>query len=102
MQLGPRRTVPAVARAAVEAERLRARHRAAAARCAAVGGEENFTEFGRLLRHDCFHQDVAGQCVRAVQRGALEPWYQRAGSDGSRLVPWLRGFGIARSGSGGG
>ena len=89
------------ARKAVEEERVRARQRVLAARCAAEGGNQ-FAEFTRLLQQDCFHLDRCVQHVHPGQRAALEPWYQRAGPDGSRLVPFPRVFGIKRSGAGGG
>ena len=60
-------------------------------------GEQRFTEFCDLLKHECFDAGCCDEHVKPVQRGALEPWYQRTGPDGSKMAPWPRVLGIRRS-----
>ena len=90
----PRRQ--SLARAGVLAERARVQRRSAAARCVAQG-EQHFEQFCQLLKHECFDADGCGEHVKQVQLGALEPWYQHTGPDGSKLAPWPRVLGIRRS-----
>ena len=102
LHFASKKKLPSLAakREAVEAERARAMRRKQAAQCAARG-ENGFAEFrGLLLEDECFHQDNCEASVQLDQRHALEPWYQRAGPDGSRLAPWPRVFGIPKSWAG--
>ena len=85
------------ARTAVEAERCRAKLRLSASLCVEAGCADKFKEFGRLLRDECFDSSRCAEYVKPSQRRALEPWYQRTGPDGSRLLPWQRALGITRN-----